>query len=66
MPDVVPQIGWPPSPEVVVVLGSKVVVVGADGSAVVVDVLVVGGAVGLPPFRTCGQNMFFLVFSANA
>ena len=47
--------GWPPSPDVVVVDGSKVVVVGADGSGVVVDVLVVGGAVGFPPFRTCGK-----------
>jgi hypothetical protein len=40
------------SPDVVVVDGVKVVVVGANGSGVVVDVLVVGPAVGLPPFST--------------
>ena len=52
IPDSWPQMGWPPSPDVVVVDGAGVVVVGANGSGVVVDVLVVGGAVGLPPFRT--------------
>ena len=55
MPEVWPQIGWPPSVGVVVVKAvvvDVVVVVEAVGSRVVDVVLVVGGGVGFPPFRT--------------
>ena len=54
MPEVWPQIGWPP-PSVGVVVGPTVVVVVgvvAVGSMVVEVVGVVGGGVGLPSFRT--------------
>jgi hypothetical protein len=53
-PELCPQIGCPPSDEVVVVAVVAGVVVGAVGSNVVEVVLEYGGGVGFPPFNTWG------------